>query len=81
MVGAPKHPFIASRKIQKLAEAETDNMPVPPTQNETDGPPAVKKPTLETHVIVASIIDINVKCNTSDYEGASGAHEKRQGCC
>ena len=63
-----KSPFIAARKIQKLAETETYNVPVPPKQTETDGPPVAKKPTLETHVMAASIIDVNVKCNTSDYE-------------
>ena len=62
------NPFIAARKIQKLAETETDNVPVPLKQNKTDGPPVAKKPTLETHVMAASIIDVNVKCNTSDYE-------------
>ena len=73
MVGAPKNPFVAARKIQKPAETETDNVSVPPEQKEADGPPVAKKPTLETHVMTSSISDANVQCNTSDNEGASSS--------
>ena len=64
VVGAPENPFVAARKIQKLAETETDNVPVPPEQDEADGPPVAKKPSLETHVLAASISDANVVCTT-----------------
>eukprot|EP00795_Rhopilema_esculentum_P002387 gene2387-18030_t len=69
---------IRNYPIQTLAGTEPDNVPVPLAQNEANGPPITKKPTLETLVMAASIIDANVKSNTSDNEGGSSSSSDNQ---
>ena len=79
VVGAPKTPFVAARKIQKSAETETDTVSVPPEQKEADGPSVAEKPTQEANVMASSISNVNVQCNTSDNKGASSSSSAQGG--